>query len=218
MTYKILTRTLNALVILSSIAIIVIMSIEILYPELLTSRRIIIDLHLVVSIIFMTDYFVRLYGTKHPLRFALDNFIFFVVALPFMSVIYYFELQIDSTTEFILRYMPFIRAVYGFVIVISYLTRSRITNLFYTYIVIVIATTYFCALLFYSEEKGVNSGVENFGDALWWSLMDMTTVGCDIVAKTTVGRVVSVVLAASGMMLFPIFTVYITDIFNSRRQ
>ena len=57
----------------------------------------------------------------------------------------------------------------------------------------------------------MNALVTNYTDALWWAFMDATTVGSNIVAITAVGRVLSVVLAALGMMMFPIFTVYITN-------
>ena len=53
--------------------------------------------------------------------------------------------------------------------------------------------------------------VNNFGDATWWAFMNVTTVGSNIYAVTTVGKILSVCLAAMGMMMFPIFTVYITD-------
>ena len=45
----------------------------------------------------------------------------------------------------------------------------------------------------------------------WWACMDMTTVGCDIVAVTPIGKIISFILAAAGIMMLPIFTVYITD-------
>ena len=48
--------------------------------------------------------------------------------------------------------------------------------------------------------------------------MDTTNVGSDIYAITDEGRVVSVVLAALGMMMFPIFTVYITSVISNKRQ
>ena len=46
----------------------------------------------------------------------------------------------------------------------------------------------------------------------------MTTVGSNIVPKTATGEVLCVVLAAAGMMLFPIFTAYITARFQPHRQ
>ena len=48
--------------------------------------------------------------------------------------------------------------------------------------------------------------------------MDATTVGSNIIAVTPVGRILSVVLAAIGMMMFPIFTVYITNILTRHHQ
>lgn len=74
-----------------------------------------------------------------------------------------------------------------------------------------IATIYFASLAFYMFEHGVNNLVDEYSDALWWACMDATTVGSDIVAITPLGRVLSVMLAAFGMMMFPIFTVYVTD-------
>lgn len=58
----------------------------------------------------------------------------------------------------------------------------------------------------------MNPLVVGYGDALWWAFMDVTTVGSNIIAVTVTGRVLSVVLAALGMMMFPIFTVYVTNL------
>lgn len=53
--------------------------------------------------------------------------------------------------------------------------------------------------------------LQNYQDALWWAFMNVTTVGSNIFAVTGLGQVLSVLLAAMGMMMFPIFTVFITD-------
>lgn len=60
--------------------------------------------------------------------------------------------------------------------------------------------------------------VTSYGKALWWAFMNVTTVGSNIVPKTATGEVLCVVLAAAGMMLFPIFTAYITARFQPHRQ
>ena len=54
--------------------------------------------------------------------------------------------------------------------------------------------------------------VNRYTDALWWAFMDVTTVGSNIYAVTATGKTLSVVLAALGMMMFPIFTVYVTHL------
>lgn len=64
----------------------------------------------------------------------------------------------------------------------------------------------------------MNPLVTNYGDALWWAFMDVTTVGSNIVAMTPTGRALSVLLAALGMMMFPIFTVYVTSLVTKANQ
>ena len=67
-------------------------------------------------------------------------------------------------------------------------------------------------------EHGPNPLVKGYGDALWWAFMDVTTVGSNIIAVTATGRVLSVLLAALGMMMFPIFTVYVTSLVERRNK
>ena len=81
-----------------------------------------------------------------------------------------------------------------------------------------LATVYFASLAFFVLEHKVNPLVTDYGDALWWAFMDVPTVGSNIIAMTTTGRVLSVLLAALGMMMFPIFTVYVTQIYTRNRK
>ncbi len=60
--------------------------------------------------------------------------------------------------------------------------------------------------------------VHEYSDALWWAFMDVTTVGSNIYAVTPTGKILSVVLAALGMMMFPIFTVYVTSLVQKANQ
>ena len=41
--------------------------------------------------------------------------------------------------------------------------------------------------------------------------MNMSTVGCDISPVTVPGKIVAVVLPIMGMVIFPLFTVYLTN-------
>jgi voltage-gated potassium channel Kch len=72
--------------------------------------------------------------------------------------------------------------------------------------------------VFFVLEKGLNPPVQTYPDALWWAAMNTTTVGSNIIAVTRLGQVMSVILAASGMMMFPIFTVYVTNLVKDSRR
>lgn len=67
-------------------------------------------------------------------------------------------------------------------------------------------------------EHDTNPLVAHYTDALWWAFMDVTTVGSNIYAVTATGKILSVVLAALGMMMFPIFTVYVTNLVQRTAQ
>ena len=80
-----------------------------------------------------------------------------------------------------------------------------------------LAMVYFSSLIFFVIEQKVNPEVKDYNDALWWAFMDVTTVGSNIIAITPTGRILSVLLAALGMMMFPIFTVYVTSLAYNRQ-
>ena len=94
---------------------------------------------------------------------------------------------------------------------ISYLSSNAVTSLFISYLSIMLLVGYFCSLIFYQREAGVNPQVTSYWNALWWSAMNMSTVGCNISPVTPAGKIVAVILPVSGMIIFPLFTVYLTD-------
>ncbi|HIT39137.1 MAG TPA: two pore domain potassium channel family protein, partial [Candidatus Caccoplasma intestinavium] len=101
---------------------------------------------------------------------------------------------------------------YALAIVIGWLSYNKISSLFISYVTMLLATVYFSSLIFFVLEHTVNPMVNRYTDALWWAFMDVTTVGSNIYAVTATGKTLSVVLAALGMMMFPIFTVYVTHL------
>ncbi|WP_054812039.1 potassium channel family protein [Nocardia arizonensis] len=60
-----------------------------------------------------------------------------------------------------------------------------------------------CSLAFFDVEYGApDSKIHNFGDALWWSMVSVTTVGYgDVYPVTTEGRLISLVLMTFGIGL-----------------
>ena len=152
------------------------------------------------------------------MRFVWRNFLFFLVAIPYLHLVPYFQMNPASEISYIFRLMPLVRGGYGLAITVGWITRSKLTSLLVSYILIILSLTYFASLVFFMLEHPVNPAVTSYGEALWWAFMNVTTVGSNIFARTGTGEVLSVVLAASGMMLFPIFTVYITSRFQSHKQ
>ena len=122
---------------------------------------------------------------------------------------------------YMLRFIPLVRGGYAMAIVVGWLSGSKASGLFTSYITMLMATVYFASLIFFVLEHKVNPMVTDYWSALWWAFMDVTTVGSNIYAVTPTGKILSVVLAALGMMMFPIFTVYVTSLVqqaNKRKE
>lgn len=171
-----------------------------------------------ICILFLIDFFLEWILAEKKWHYLFTHFLFFLVAIPYNNIIGYFGWNFSPQVEYLLRYVPLVRGGYALAIVVGWLTSNRATGLFLSYLLTLVATVYFASVIFFIFEQTVNPLVNNYIDALWWASMDVTTVGSNIIAVTPVGRVLSVVLAALGMMLFPIFTVYITNIIQTRNK
>ena len=171
-----------------------------------------------ICVVFLIDFFFEMAVAKNKSSFFFRNILFFLISIPYLPIMQYFDLHVGHIGEYVLRFVPFVRGGYALALVVGWFTSSKAASLFVTYLATLIAGIYFSSLIFYVFEHGVNPGVADYNDALWWALMDCTTVGSNIVAVTPVGRVLSVLVAALGMMMFPIFTVYITSIITRRHS
>ena len=208
---------LNVLVLLGSIAIILSLSLEV-FCDPGRYSGLYMQVQFWVCVIFLVDFFYRLRLSPRKGRFVLANLLFLLVSIPYLNIVNWFDLHVSQELYYWLRMVPLIRGGYGLAIMVGWVTRSRATSLMVSYVLMIFALTYFTSLVFYTLEKPVNPGVDTFGNSLWWAFMNVTTVGANVFAKTATGKVLTVVLAASGMMLFPIFTAYITTKVQDRRD
>lgn len=171
-----------------------------------------------ICIVFMADFFIEFFLWKNKWQYLSTHIIFLFVAIPYQYLFYHYGWHVSKEMSYLIRYIPLIRGGYAMAIVVDWLTSNKTTGLFLTYLITLFSTVYFASLTFFLFEHGVNPLVRDYKDALWWAAMDVTTVGSNIVAVTGVGRVLSVLLAALGMMMFPIFTVYVTNLLTRRTK
>ena len=96
--------------------------------------------------------------------------------------------------------------------------KKLISRMFWAYIALLAIVVYASSLLFYIKEHSINPDVSCYGDSLWWAIMCMTTAGSYISECTISGKIMSVILSGGGLILFPVFTVYITNAVTHRQK
>lgn len=215
---KVLYFCMHIMVLLLSLFLIISISIDTFKNIAFYKEPRFMEIQFWICIMFLLDFFVEWILSEKKGHYLLTHFVFFLVAIPYSAIISHFGWTFSPKVAYLIRYIPLVRGGYALAMVVSWLTSNRATGLFMSYLIALVATLYFSSVVFFVFEVHVNPLVNTYGDALWWAAMDMTTVGSNIIAVTPVGRVLSVVMAALGMMLFPIFTVYITNVIQSRNQ
>lgn len=209
---------LHILILVLSVFLVVRISIDTFHNEAFYLEPKFIKFQFWICIVFLFDFFVEFFLSDDKWKYVRNRFIFFLVSIPYNSIISFYGWTFSPQVTYALHYIPLIRGGYAMSIVVSWFTYNRATGLFISYLATLIFTIYFASLAFYVFEYHVNPLVKDYQDALWWACMDATTVGSNIVAVTPVGRILSVLLAALGMMMFPIFTVYVTNIVTRTKK
>lgn len=174
-----------------------------------------LDLQFWICILLIILFSIEVYNAEHSWQYFGNHFLSLLLIIPYLTLFDWFDVTLSSEMEFLFRFIPLIRGYIAFTIIAYGLLRDLTAGLLITYIVILFSFIYYSSLIFYVLEANVNPMVHNFWDCLWYSCMTATTAGCSIQAVTTVGKIISVLLSLSGMMLLPVFTVYLTDIIRT---
>lgn len=168
-----------------------------------------------VCVFFMLDFFIGLRKASSKSHFLWTRIWFLLLSIPYLNIINALHIQLPYDVVNFIRFVPLARGGLAIFIVMRYLNSNAIQSLFMAYIVIMVFSGYFCSLVFYQAEYMTNPQVTSYWSALWWSAMNMTTVGCNIEPVTAIGKIVAVILPLIGMIILPLFTVYITNMVTS---
>lgn len=210
-----LLRLINILTLVASILLLASLSAEIIYTRELARFSAAYSWAMFgVCIIFIVDFFALMIHSPHPWRFLARNGVVLLLSIPYHTIIELLGYTTNHSVQMAMSGIVMLRAVMALYITLRWLITQRTTRLLWAYIATVVVCTYFAALFFYEYEAPVNDAVHGFGDALWWACMNMTTVGAEIYPITAIGKVICVVLPIIGMAMFPVFTVYVTSLYN----
>lgn len=202
-----LRKIFDYLVVIASVVLMVAISIEILDGNAREFAPWYVQVQLVICLLFVADFFVTMMAESDRWRYFWSHLIILIISLPYLSLPYENLLNVEREGVMLIALMPILRAFVAIYILLRWIMRRELARrLLYAYILSVASFTYISALLFYDCEGHTNPAVNNFGDALWWASMALTTTELTVIPVTVTAKVLAVALPMAGMMMLPIAT------------
>jgi voltage-gated potassium channel len=179
------------------------------YPLDASTEALLWNVEVVIALVFAVEYVLRLYGAENRLAEFVNGYTmvdlvsvlptFVVLGVPASPV----ALNIGFLRAFrvirVFRFYRFTRDAEFFFGTVSD-NALRAVKLLLTVLVIFFVS----AGLFYSAESGVNPAVGTFGDAFYYTIVTLSTVGFgDILPTTPAGRWITVGTILAGIILIP---------------
>ncbi len=163
---------------------------------------------LLVCIVFLTDFFVRFAQAPSKLAFLKWGWIDFVSSIPALNIF-----RVGRVVR-IIRVFRVLRAFRSAKNLLVYLLRERKTTSLAAVTTISLVVVIFAAIAVLQFETSPDSNIKTAGDAFWWAIVTVTTVGYgDKFPVTPEGRIVACILMAVGVGLFGTFTGFIASLF-----
>jgi voltage-gated potassium channel len=175
-------------------------------------KRLLLFFELIIAFIFIVEYVIRLLATGSRIRylFSIYSMIDIISIIPTISIVLFPLLQIELDIGFIRIFR-----VFKVLRVFRFIRYTRDPHFFFgrvgTYLLrvvrflLMILTLFFISSgLFYFMESGSSETVNSYGDAFYYTVVALTTVGFgDITPVSMGGRMVTVLMILTGIVLIP---------------
>lgn len=164
-----------------------------------------------ICMLFIVDILVEFLITPRKWHYLVTHAFFLLISIPYINILDYYGITMSGELMYAIRFIPMVRAAYVLAIITGALSSTnRVSSMFIAYISLLLTILYFASMMFFVEEHKINPDCTSYPQALWWAIMSMTTAGCYIGEYTVTAKILSVILSGGGLILFPVFTVYIT--------
>lgn len=154
-----------------------------------------------ICFVFLYDFFLRLYLAQNRMKFLAWNWVDFVSSIPMLPYVRW------GRALRIIKLFRILRAFRSTKLITHQLFLHRGKGVFASVCLIAVILTIFSSIAILNVEKEPDSNIKTPADALWWSVVTVTTVGYgDKYPVTPEGRIIAVALMITGIGLFGAFT------------
>ncbi|MCP4744616.1 MAG: ion transporter [Desulfobacteraceae bacterium] len=205
-----LGKFIDIVIIALNLAICALLVIE-TYPMSEKNRALLWRIEIGIVFFFIIEYAIRLYAAPGRWRQLRDKYSL-IDLIAILPTLWLLLAQLGTAVDLgfirvirsfrVLRIFRFLRFTADPFFFFGNISPSllRVVRLLFTIIMIFFVS----AVLFYHVESQVNANVSSFGDAFYFTVVCLTTVGFgDITPQSESGRWVTVLMILSGIILIP---------------
>lgn len=157
---------------------------------------------------FLIDFIRNLYNAKNKWEYMKWGWIDLISSIPMLP-----SFRVGRLFRLI-RLIRILRAFRSTKILIRYIFKSKIKGTMISVFIITLLIVIASSVSILIVEKGPTSNIKTAGDAIWWTMETITTVGYgDKYPVTPEGRFIGIILMISGVGLFGTYTAYIASLF-----
>ncbi len=151
-----------------------------------------------VCILLLIDFGIRFYKAKSKLAFLKWGWIDLIASIPNVPF-----LRVGRFIR-ILRVIRLLRAIRATQKITSLLLKDKLQTGVASVALTAFLLVMFCSIgILICEQQNPDANIKTAGDAIWWSVATITTVGYgDVYPVTAEGRILAMVLMISGIGLF----------------
>ena len=167
-----------------------------------------------VCVLLLTDFCTRFYKAESKLAFLKWGWIDLIASIPNLPI-----LRVGRLIR-ILRVIRLLRAIRATHKISSLILKDKIKTGVTSVVLTSFLLVMFCSIgILICEQQNPDANIKTAGDAIWWSVTTITTVGYgDKYPVTTEGRIVAMILMIAGIGLFGILSGLAAAFFVGARQ
>lgn len=157
---------LHILILLMSLFLVISISIDTFHNIPFLNQGSYLKIQFWICMFFLFDFLLEFFLSKEKGRYFTSHFIFLLVSIPYLNIIDFYHITFSPEISYFLRFIPLLRGGYALAIVVGWLSGSKASGLFTSYITMLMATVYFASLIFFVLEHKVNPMVTDYWSAL----------------------------------------------------
>jgi voltage-gated potassium channel len=162
-----------------------------------------------ICFLFLIDFFLRLSRSNNKLHFLRWGWIDFVSSIPALHLFRW------GRVVRVVRVIRILRGVRSTKTLLEFVFQNRAKGTLASVLFVTMMLLIFSSVAILHVETDADSNIRTAGDALWWSVSTVTTVGYgDRYPTTAEGRLLGILLMTAGVATFGVFTGYIASWFH----